>query len=407
MSASETTSPRAGNAEAGGRNRGLRETEVSDLLIALNLCRDLPRAATCRLAEGLRAWAFSPPSRLPAGLAARLRVSDEELAVALALGRSFTRGGAKQAREERRRAADLGAVILTREDAAWPARLLDLAVPPPVLYIQGTLPEGPGVTMVGSRRTDRYGTEVARLFARELAAAGAVVLSGFAMGVDAASHRGALEAPCGRTVAVLGCGLGVDYPRGHGRLGEEISQRGALVTEFPIGTPPDRWQFPVRNRILAALAQAVLVVRAMARSGSLITARQALELGRDIYAIPGNLFDDRSLGPNALIRDGAYLALHPRDILENLDPPLALAAETDGGTRQGEGPPDLTDPATRLLGAMIPAEPLSAEDLAKKLRMPVEQVLAALLELELGGRVDRVPGGLYCRTGVDGLPKGI
>lgn len=370
--------------ESGRREPGRRAA----LLIALNAAPGVGRAALCRLAGEPPGWMrLSAPDP---GAAQRLGVPLESLAAALAA----LPGAEARAAAERRRAADLGARIVTLGEAGYPKALYDLTLPPPVLYLRGEIPAAPAVTVVGSRRTDAYGREVAELFGRELAAAGAVVVSGFARGVDAAAHRGAMAAPGGRSVAVLGCGLGVDYPKGQGRLSDELAGRGAVVSEFPVGTGPAPWQFPVRNRILAALAQATLVVRATARSGSLITARHALELGRDVYAVPGRIFDPRSLGPNALLRDGAYPALHPRDILEHLDPPLTPRAATvaDGGQ---ETPPPGFD--GRLLAALAPAEPTPAEALAARLGAPVGRVMAALLTLELGGWVRREPGGRYCR----------
>jgi DNA processing protein len=280
--------------------------------------------------------------------------------------------------------------VLTPADPGYPASLSELALPPAAIYVRGRLPEGPAVTIVGSRRMDLYGREVAEWFGRELAAAGAVVVSGFARGIDAAAHRGALAAPEGRTVAVLGCGLAVDYPRGHARLGDEIAARGALVSEFPPDTQPAQWQFPVRNRILAALSQATLVVRAGARSGSLITVRYALDLGRDVYAVPGRIFEEASHGPNTLIRDGAYLVQHPSEILETLEPPLATRKE---GPLPGASPGE-TDP---LLAALPAAEARTPEELAATLGRPLPQVMAELLERELRGQVRRLPGGAYCR----------
>ena len=229
------------------------------------------------------------------------------------------------AARESEAAERLGARFLVVGDPDYPAGLSHLTLPPPVLCVCGELPSGPAVAIVGSRRTDAYGQEVAELFARSLAAAGVTIVSGFARGIDAAAHRGALAAEGGRTVAVLGCGLGVDYPVGHERLGREIAARGALVSEFPCHLSPRRWHFPVRNRVLAALAAGTLVVQAAPRSGSLLTARWAVDLGREVWAIPGRIFDERSLGPNALIRDGAPLVQHPREILEALLPAAAGA----------------------------------------------------------------------------------
>lgn len=369
-----------------------------DLSIALNAADGVSRAAACRLAASPELWAGGRPPR-PA-LAVELGVPVEQLRRALEL---LPRAATLAARETRN-AAELGAEILTRTDPRYPQALLDLTLPPPVLYCQGCLRAGPAAAIVGSRRGDAYGREVADLFARTLAHAGVTVVSGFARGIDAAAHRGALEAG-GPTVAVLGCGLGVDYPRGHERLRREISEKGALLTELRCRTPPRAWHFPVRNRVIAALAGATLVVQAAARSGSLITARHALELGRDVYAVPGRIFDELSLGPHALIRDGALPTQHPRDLLDNL---LPLAPGPLFSPMNPEEPPagdrgDAREPppgaAAELLAALPRGEQRGAEELGATLSWPVDQVLGRLLELELGGWVRRLPGPAYRRCG--------
>ena len=294
-------------------------------------------------------------------------------------------------------------------DPDYPAVLGQLEPPPPVLYLRGELPAAPAVAVVGSRRADPYGSEVAETFARHLAGAGVTVVSGFARGIDAAAHRGALAAPGGSTVAVLGCGLGVDYPRGHARLGCDIAGRGAVVTEFPCGLTPRAWHFPVRNRVIAALAAGTLVVQAAPRSGSLLTARHALDLGREVWAVPGRIFDERSLGPNALIRDGAALVLHPRDILDALDAlpsgrtaRRAGSGEPAGGAAEPRPPAELPPPPPGLAGEVLAALPAGAvrlaEEIAAGLAAPIDRVLGALLELELGGWVRRHPGGPYGRA---------
>jgi DNA processing protein len=264
-----------------------------------------------------------------------------------------------------------------------------------VLAVRGEIPAGPAVAMVGSRKADPYGKEVAELFARALAEAGVTVVSGFARGVDAAAHRGALSTPGGRTVAVLGCGLGIDYPSGHAALGKEIAARGALVSEFPCDAGPRSWHFPVRNRVIAALAAGTLVVQAAPKSGSLVTAKHSLDLGREVWAVPGRIFDERSLGPNALIRDGATLVQHPREILESLFPgprPLPLLQE-----RPAEPEPPPPGPPGDVLSALPAGSPRAPEELAEATGLAVDQVLGALLELELTGLVRRTAGGLYAR----------
>lgn len=369
-----------------------------DLLVALGACRDVPRPAACRLAAKLDTWARAGWRTGPA-TAARLGLPVEDLAAA---GRLRPQAAAI-ARQERERVHDLGGRIVTQDDRDFPRSLCDLELPPPALWVRGALPPDPrrAVAMVGSRRADAYGREVAELFARELAAAGLTVVSGFARGIDAAAHRGALAAAEGAggeggacvTAAVLGSGLGVDYPRGHRRLGERIAERGCLVSEFPCGIGPKAWHFPVRNRLIAALASGVVVVRAARRSGSLITARFALDLGRDVLAVPGRIFEPRSAGTNALIADGAHPALAARDVLEVLG--AAPAAGDGAAAEPGEPlPPGLRG---RVLAAMVPGDSAAPEALAAGLGEPVDRLLGVLLELELEGRVRREPGPAYVR----------
>lgn len=361
-----------------------------ELLIALNAAPEISRPAAYRLAQELDRWveAASPPEQL----AAEAGVPRAQMRKALAALATAAEAAARQTAGAER----LGGRIVTVDDADYPPGLRQLSPPPPVLYIRGEVPAGPAVAVVGSRRADAYGREAADLFSRALAAAGVTVVSGFAQGIDAAAHRSALAAAGGRTVAVLGCGLGVDYPRGHGRLGEEIAARGALVSEFPCGLIPRAWHFPLRNRSLAALTAGTLVVQAALRSGSLITARHALDLGRDVWAVPGRIFDEGSLGANSLIREGAHLAQHPADLLETLLPTaaaaqLALPLPADPGP---EPPPGL---AGQVLAGIPPGGTRLAEEIAARLDSPVDRVLAALLELELAGWVKRLPGPVYGR----------
>jgi DNA processing protein len=361
-----------------------------ELLIALNAAPSLSRSAAYRLARELDRWSLagSPADTL----AAEAGVPRAQMRKALAA----IEDAAGTAAREIAGAERLGGRIVTVEDDGYPSGPRQLSPPPPVLYIRGEVPAGPAVAIVGSRRADAYGREAADLFARTLAAAGVTVVSGFAQGIDAAAHRSALAAPGGRTVAVLGCGLGVDYPHGHARLADEIAARGAVVTEFPCGLIPRAWNFPLRNRTLAALAAGTLVVQAALRSGSLITARHALDLGRDVWAVPGRIFDEGSLGANALIREGAQLVQHPADLLELLLPTaaearLALPAPSDPGPEPPAGF------AGQVLAEIPPGATRLAEEIAARLESPVDRVLGALLELELEGWVKRRPGPVYGR----------
>lgn len=360
-----------------------------DLLLTLNAARGLARAAACRLALELDRW--WPPERPDDEAAAEIGVPRPALRQARALAcKARAAAGV-----EREKAAALGARVVTRLDPDYPRALAPLDLPPPVLFVLGRLPapEQPAAALVGSRLADIYGREVAGLLGRELAAAGVAVVSGFAVGIDAAAHRGALCAPPGEppvTLAVLGSGLGTDYPRGHRELGASIARRGGVLSEFPCGSQPRPWRFPVRNRLIAALSQATVVVRATPRSGSLVTARLALELGREVLAVPGRIFDDLSRGPNELIADGARPVLATRDVLETLGLELRAKALP---------PPEasLEGVLGRLFTRMPVAEPVTAEDLAAELGEPVETVLGGLLELELLGRVHRQPGMAYSR----------
>ncbi len=367
----------------------------TDLLIALNADPALARATVCRLALEPDAWAagrkIADPHRLAASLGLPLAQVERALEVP---------GQAPAAaRRERQRAEEIGARILTLLDGDYPPRLRDLTLPPPVLYLWGQLPAGPAVAIVGSRRADAYGIEAAEHFARGLAAAGVTVVSGFARGIDAAAHRAALAAPGGWTVAVLGCGLDVAYPSGQERLAEEIAARGAVVTEFPFGSLPRPWCFPVRNRVIAALAHGTLVVQAARRSGSLITARHALELGRDVYAVPGSIFAPGAVGPHALIRDGALLAQDIDDILESLRMPLFPELRSPRPAAEVEAGPAPPGFAGDLLAALPPGAACAPEELAGLVGAGVDKVLAGLLELEIGGWVRRQPGPVFSRSG--------
>jgi DNA processing protein len=377
------------------------------LQIALNAAPHLSRSAAYRLALQPEVWTGDAARGLsPESLAAAAGVPRLQMERALAAAAAADRLAARELAAAER----LGARLLLRADPAdldYPEALRQLELPPPVLYVRGTLAASPAVAIVGSRRADSYGLEAAELFARSLAGAGILVVSGFAHGIDAAAHRGALAADGGRTVAVLGCGLGVDYPRGHARLGDEIAARGAVISEFPCHLEPRSWHFPVRNRVIAALTTGTLVVQAAPRSGSLVTARHAVDLGREVWAVPGRIFDERSLGPNALIRDGATLVQHPRDILDTLQPaqrdtqPGLFPLPGCGFSPRPAPASSAPEPPPGLPGAVLAAFPAGAlrlpEEIAAGMGEPVDGVLGALLELELGGWVQRHPGGAYRR----------
>lgn len=363
--------------------------DADRLLIALAADHSLDREVLCLLARRMEAWCQALPADAKS-LAPHLGVPASSLRLALRI----RDGGCPGADEALGRAQEIGSRLVTLRDPAYPAALLDLPRPPAVLHVAGELPRRPAVAIVGAREADAYGIEVAVLFGRELAARGLTIVSGLARGVDTAAHRGALEAEGGTTVAVLGAGLDVDYPRGHGRLRRRIARRGALVSEYPPGTPPRAWQFPVRNRIIAALVSGVLVVQAAARSGSLVTARLALDLGRDVWAVPAPIFHRRAVGPNTLIRDGALAVQSPRDVVEALPDAVRRSLLPAGTTARAAVPPG--DPA-HLLSLLEVGTSYDAESLAGVSGWPLDRVLAALLELEIADHLQRLPGPVWRR----------
>jgi DNA processing protein len=274
---------------------------------------------------------------------------------------------------------------LTPDAGDFPSQLVHIADPPLGLFVTGALDPGPWVTIVGARKATAYGRQVARLLGEELATAGVVVVSGMARGVDAAAHEGALAAS-GNTWAVWGAGPDRIYPPEHGRLAKEIARRGALITEYPPGTPPRRHHFPERNRLLAGIGDVVVVVEAAARSGALSTARQAVDEGRDVFAVPGSIFSDLSVGPNALLRMGAQPLLNPNDILRALKLP---------DLRKRDAPVTSSNP---LLDVLTPGEALSADEIANRAECPISDALEGILELELAGKIERCPDGNYSRV---------
>jgi len=289
--------------------------------------------------------------------------------------------------------------ILTLADEDYPRQLLEIADPAPLLYVIGdtALLSRRGVAIVGSRNASAQGEANAAQFAEALSRAGLSVLSGLALGVDAAAHRGGLAGE-GSTVAVMGTGADILYPKKNVPLAADIAHRGALVTEFPLGTPPMAGNFPRRNRLISGLARGVLVVEAALASGSLITARLAAEQGREVFAIPGSIHSPLARGCHALIRQGAKLVESAEDVLEELrgagaPPPTAISPATiaDSGTHTSGS----DAPLLQYMGY----DAFDMDTLAQRSGLTAEALSAMLLELELEGKVARIPGGRYQRVG--------
>jgi DNA processing protein len=271
-----------------------------------------------------------------------------------------------------------------RRDRAFPALLAAIHDPPPHLFARGSdvaLLSEPAIAIVGARACSAYGRSVARSLARELAGAGLVVVSGMARGVDGEAHRGALDAG-GRTVAVLGCGIDRDYPAAHAELARRIGENGLVVSEYEPGIEPAPWRFPARNRIIAGLCAGTVVVEARERSGALITADFALEEGRDVLAVPGEITSSLSAGSNALLRLGAVPVTRAGDVLELYD----LARVTRARTPLGA--------TAEALLAQLAGSALSADELVRATSLDPGESAAALTELELAGRVT-FEDGLY------------
>ena len=274
-----------------------------------------------------------------------------------------------------------GIVSVARRDPGFPPLLAELHDPPERLFVRGEAAalSGPGVAVVGARSCSAYGAQVARSLGRELAGAGVTVVSGLARGVDGEAHRGALEAG-GVTVAVLGCGIDRDYPRSHSELARRIVATGAVVSEYPPGVEPAPWRFPARNRIIAGLSLATVVVEARERSGALITADFALELGRDVFAVPGEITSALSAGTNDLLRQGAAPLTSVRDVLSA----LGIEVETPKAA-------SVSGPARALIDLLAEGA-RGADELTRLAGRTSAEVGAALIELELAGLVAQAEG---------------
>lgn len=309
-----------------------------------------------------------------------------------------------------------GRCVLTLGDANYPAPLLDIPDPPLMLYAMGQtahlalLPTQQALAMVGSRNPTPQGADNARAFARSLAASGLTVVSGLALGVDGAAHEGALQGalPSGSpggstgplaTIAVVGTGLDRVYPRQHRDLAHRIAQNGLILSEYPLGTPPLAANFPRRNRLISGLSQATLVVEAALESGSLITAKQALEQGRDVMAIPGSIHSTQSKGCHWLIKQGAKLVESVQDVLEELRLPGPNAQQVLDLERPDDATALSDDAAAQVLLLALGHDPVSLDALQARCGWSAAQLQGQLLELELMGQVGRLPGGLFQRTG--------
>ena len=287
-------------------------------------------------------------------------------------------------------AQDPGHAIVTLADAAYPRLLLEIQDPPPLLYAVGRLDllERPALAVVGSRNATTQGARNAEQFAQAFSEAGLTIVSGLAVGIDAAAHRGGL-AGAGSTIAVLGTGVDVVYPRQNAALAQRIAESGLLLSEFPLGTAGAAHHFPRRNRLISGLTQGCLVVEAALASGSLITARAAAEQGREVFALPGSIHSPLSKGCHALIKQGAKLVESADDVLAEL---TAFRRTGYASTRTRQAAPE-NEPLLVQMGF----DPVDVDSLCARTGLAAKQVTAELLRLELAGQVAALPGGMYQR----------
>ena len=312
------------------------------------------------------------------------------------------------AQQECAKAVEARARIISLSDPEYPQRLKEIYDPPVILFVKGSIAvlAQSGIAMVGTRHPTPYGSGMAERLSTDLAARGLVIISGLARGIDTASHRGAVAAK-GKTIAVLGTGIDVMYPKENTRLTEQIvALGGALITEFPVGTPPTPQNFPIRTRIISGMSAGVLVVEAAEYSGTRITSRLALEQNRDVYAVPGNVTNKNSWGPNTLIKQGAKLVATWEDVWEELPPDLQVVL----GSMQNESPepetaslfPDevISPHERKILKLLKPDESTHIDQLVELLEneMSSSEIFAALFELELNGKVRQLPGKNFVKS---------
>lgn len=297
---------------------------------------------------------------------------------------------------EMEKLASLGAQAIAFEDPAYPTLLRQIADPPPVIYVSGKkeLLLKDSVAMVGSRAATIYGRRTAHSLAENLARFSLVVVSGLALGIDTEAHSGCLAAG-GETIAVLGCGLDIVYPRQNRNLYQKISEQGVLVSEYPLGTQPEGFRFPARNRIIAGLSKGVVVVEAAKRSGSLITAQLALDYGREVFAVPGQVDSHKSAGAHWLLQQGAKLVQRAEDIVEEFPGGVASQAATKHTVEKGEVA--YLDPDAEKLLSFIEPYPQTRDQLLEKSGLSLARMSELLLFLELEGLIEVLPGDKICK----------
>jgi DNA processing protein len=317
---------------------------------------------------------------------------------------TFSKAAFRDAEKELAQVRKGGCRLIHWAESDYPKRLLEIYDPPPLLYVRGNeqVLNRHTISIVGTRRPTPYGNQIAERLARDLAEHGLIVASGLARGIDSSAHRGACAASRGGTIGVLGSGIDVVYPKENRKLFEEVEKRGAIVTEFPMGTYPAPENFPVRNRMVAGMALGVIVVQGAQYSGSLITSRLAMEFGREVYGVPGNVTEPVSFAPNQLIKQGAKLVVGWEDVVEEL--PTEIRAElfpveaTTQEERASLFEANLSPIEKRLFDLIRIEEPIHVDELVETTGLSSSETLAALCEMEMRGIIRQMPGKQFVRV---------
>ena len=316
----------------------------------------------------------------------------------------FSRAAFRDAEKELAQVRKAGCQLIHWEESAYPKRLAEIYDPPPLLYVRGNVQvlNRYTISIVGTRRPTPYGNQIAEKLARDLAEHGLIIASGLARGIDSSAHRGACAASRGGTIGVLGSGIDVIYPKENRKLFEEVEKRGAIITEFPVGTYPAPENFPVRNRMVAGMALGVVVVQGAQYSGSLITSRLAMEFGREVYGVPGNVTEPVSFAANQLIKQGAKLVTGWEDVVEEL--PTEIRAElfpvqaTTPEERASLFEQNLSPVEKRLFDLIRIEEPIHVDELVETTGLSSSETLAALCEMEMRGIIRQMPGKQFVRV---------
>jgi len=372
------------------------ELDASLYWLALGLAPGLASRLTAKLLRTI-----GPPEAIFRASLAELERCGLPPAAAQAIS---SQAPLQAAEKELAKVRELGCRLLNWEDAEYPQRLLEIYDPPPLLYVRGDLSVlgRHAISIVGTRRPTPYGNQMAERLARDLAQRGLVIVSGLARGIDSSAHKGACSASPGATIGVLGTGVDVVYPKENKKLYAQVLERGAIITEFPLGAHPAPENFPVRNRIIAGIGLGVVVVEGAQYSGSTITARLAMEYNREVYGVPGNATQATSFAPNQLIKQGAKLVTGWEDVVEEL--PTGIRAElftveAPGATERASLFEGSLSPVEKALYALLGTDqPCHVDELVERSALSSSEVLATLFDLEMKGIIRQMPGKQFVKV---------